>query len=63
DSDSDSDSDSDNDSDADADHDKDSHGDALPETGADNANGTLFGTLFAAVGSLFLVGSRRRKNK
>ncbi|EXO10463.1 LPXTG cell wall anchor domain-containing protein, partial [Staphylococcus aureus] len=35
----------------------------LPDTGNDaQNNGTLFGSLFAALGGLFLVG-RRRKNK
>lgn len=62
--DADSDSDSDSDSDADKDHndkaDK-SNSKELPDTGNEN-NGTLFGSLFAALGGLFLVG-RRRKNK
>ena len=33
----------------------------LPDTGNEN-NGTLFGSLFSALGGLFLVG-RRRKTK
>ena len=40
------------------------HGDdALPETGDDSNqnNATLFGSLFAALGSLFLFGRRRKK--
>ncbi|EXN01068.1 surface protein, partial [Staphylococcus aureus DAR5803] len=68
DSDSDADSDSDSDSDSDADRDHNDKTDKpnnkeLPDTGNDaQNNGTLFGSLFAALGGLFLVG-RRRKNK
>ncbi|WP_141751519.1 LPXTG cell wall anchor domain-containing protein, partial [Staphylococcus sp. HMSC068C09] len=58
------------DSDADADADKahndkadKSNSNELPDTGNNNQNnGTLFGSLFAALGGLFLVG-RRRKNE
>ncbi|EEK12270.1 LPXTG cell wall anchor domain-containing protein, partial [Staphylococcus hominis] len=60
------------DSDADADSDADkahndkadkSNSNELPDTGNNNQNnGTLFGSLFAALGGLFLVG-RRRKNE
>ena len=40
-----------------------SNGKELPDTGNnDQNNGTLFGSLFAALGGLFLI-SRRRKNK
>ncbi|WP_141743931.1 LPXTG cell wall anchor domain-containing protein, partial [Staphylococcus sp. HMSC072H03] len=36
----------------------------LPETGNnEESNGTLFGSLFAAAGSLFLAGKRRRNKK
>ena len=60
------DEDSDADSDADKDHndkaDK-SNDNELPDTGNNTQNnGTLFGSLFAALGGLFLAGSRR-KNK
>ncbi|WP_270667543.1 LPXTG cell wall anchor domain-containing protein, partial [Staphylococcus hominis] len=66
----DSDADADADSDADADADKahndkadKSNSNELPDTGNNNQNnGTLFGSLFAALGGLFLVG-RRRKNE
>ncbi|MVM97389.1 LPXTG cell wall anchor domain-containing protein [Staphylococcus aureus] len=36
----------------------------LPETGqqTDQGNATLFGSLFAALGGLFLVGKRRKNN-
>ncbi|HDH0938944.1 TPA: LPXTG cell wall anchor domain-containing protein, partial [Staphylococcus aureus] len=52
----------DSDADADADSDADKvNSKELPDTGNEN-NGTLFGSLFAALGGLFLVG-RRRKNK
>ncbi|WP_141756713.1 LPXTG cell wall anchor domain-containing protein, partial [Staphylococcus sp. HMSC034C12] len=65
-----SDADADADSDADADADKahndkadKSNSNELPDTGNNNQNnGTLFGSLFAALGGLFLVG-RRRKNE
>ncbi|EEK13169.1 LPXTG cell wall anchor domain-containing protein, partial [Staphylococcus hominis] len=58
------------DSDADADSDKNhndkvdkSNSKELPNTGNnDQNNGTFYGSLFAALGGLFLVG-RRRKNK
>ncbi|HAR6829297.1 TPA: LPXTG cell wall anchor domain-containing protein, partial [Staphylococcus aureus] len=39
---------------------------ALPETGTENNNsnnGTLFGGLFAALGSLLLFGRRKKQNK
>ncbi|HDB5448456.1 TPA: LPXTG cell wall anchor domain-containing protein, partial [Staphylococcus aureus] len=39
---------------------------ALPETGSENNNsnnGTLFGGLFAALGSLLLFGRRKKQNK
>ncbi|HDB3912518.1 TPA: LPXTG cell wall anchor domain-containing protein, partial [Staphylococcus aureus] len=56
------DADADSDADADADSDADKvNSKELPDTGNEN-NGTLFGSLFAALGGLFLVG-RRRKNK
>ncbi|WP_420876792.1 LPXTG cell wall anchor domain-containing protein [Staphylococcus petrasii] len=63
---SDSDSDSDSDSNANKDH-NDKAGKAndkeLPDTGNDlSNNGTLFGSLFATLGGLFLIG-KRRKNK
>ncbi|PZG89632.1 clumping factor B, partial [Staphylococcus aureus] len=40
--------------------------DALPETGSENNgsnNATLFGGLFAALGSLLLFGRRKKQNK
>ncbi|MVH49165.1 LPXTG cell wall anchor domain-containing protein, partial [Staphylococcus aureus] len=38
-------------------------GKALPDTGDnDQINSTLFGSLFAALGGLFLVGKRRKNN-
>ncbi|HCW7500561.1 TPA: LPXTG cell wall anchor domain-containing protein, partial [Staphylococcus aureus] len=59
-------SDSDSDSESDKDHndktDK-SNNKELPDTGNDVPNNdTLFGSLFATLGGLFLIG-RRRKNK
>ncbi|EUF10310.1 TPA: LPXTG cell wall anchor domain-containing protein, partial [Staphylococcus aureus] len=39
---------------------------ALPETGNENSgsnNATLFGGLFAALGSLLLFGRRKKQNK
>ncbi|HDB4125212.1 TPA: LPXTG cell wall anchor domain-containing protein, partial [Staphylococcus aureus] len=77
DSDSESDADSDTDSDSDAGKHtpakpmsmvKDQHktAKALPETGSENNNsnnGTLFGGLFAALGSLLLFGRRKKQNK
>ncbi|MEQ6006810.1 LPXTG cell wall anchor domain-containing protein [Staphylococcus saccharolyticus] len=40
-----------------------SNDESLPKTGLETqSNGTLFGTLFAAIGGVFLAG-RRRKNK
>ncbi|WP_156666833.1 LPXTG cell wall anchor domain-containing protein, partial [Staphylococcus simulans] len=40
-----------------------SDGKALPDTGDnDQVNSTLFGSLFAALGGLFLVGKRRKNN-
>ncbi|HCW7793640.1 TPA: LPXTG cell wall anchor domain-containing protein, partial [Staphylococcus aureus] len=59
--DADSDADADADSDADKGHNDKVNSKELPDTGNEN-NGTLFGSLFAALGGLFLVG-RRRKNK
>ncbi|HEI4267367.1 TPA: LPXTG cell wall anchor domain-containing protein, partial [Staphylococcus aureus] len=53
--------DADADSDADKGHNDKVNSKELPDTGNEN-NGTLFGSLFAALGGLFLVG-RRRKNK
>ncbi|WP_374757685.1 Rib/alpha-like domain-containing protein [Staphylococcus sp. 17KM0847] len=35
----------------------------LPETGNESANATLFGSLIAALGSLFLFGRRRKENE
>ncbi|HDD0375786.1 TPA: fibrinogen-binding adhesin SdrG C-terminal domain-containing protein, partial [Staphylococcus aureus] len=61
DADADSDADADADSDADKGHNDKVNSKELPDTGNEN-NGTLFGSLFAALGGLFLVG-RRRKNK
>ena len=34
---------------------------ALPETGNTDNSGTIFGSLFAALGALFLAGRRRKK--
>ncbi|WP_275936766.1 LPXTG cell wall anchor domain-containing protein [Staphylococcus pasteuri] len=65
DSDADGDADYESDSDADSDNDKDHSDDkALPETGeeSNSNNATLFGTLFAGLGSLFLFGRRRKKD-
>ncbi|WP_141763192.1 LPXTG cell wall anchor domain-containing protein, partial [Staphylococcus sp. HMSC34G04] len=58
---SDSDSDSDSDKDVDKDH---SDKEALPQTGeqSNSNNATLFGSLFAGLGSLFLFGRRRKKD-
>ncbi|WP_142351354.1 LPXTG cell wall anchor domain-containing protein, partial [Staphylococcus sp. HMSC078A12] len=55
------------DADADADAEKGNHGKSdgksLPDTGDnDQVNSTLFGSLFAALGGLFLVGKRRKNN-
>ncbi|HCT5851555.1 LPXTG cell wall anchor domain-containing protein, partial [Staphylococcus aureus] len=69
------DSDSDSDSDAgkhtpvkpmSATKDHDNKAKALPETGNENSgsnNATLFGGLFAALGSLLLFGRRKKQNK
>ncbi|MDO5376664.1 MAG: LPXTG cell wall anchor domain-containing protein, partial [Staphylococcus rostri] len=71
DSDSDSESDSDNEADNGSNdnhggkdgksHGEGHHGQGLPDTG-NTSNGTLIGSLFAALGSLFLVGQRRKKH-
>ncbi|MDC6327090.1 fibronectin-binding protein FnbA [Staphylococcus auricularis] len=59
----DEDGDADADADADADSDADADEEELPDTGNNNAqNGTLLGSLFAALGSLFLFGKRRKNN-
>ncbi|SFZ77397.1 LPXTG-motif cell wall anchor domain-containing protein, partial [Staphylococcus pasteuri] len=55
------------DTDSDSNHDDDKgHSDdkALPETGeeSNSNNATLFGSLFAGLGSLFLFGRRRKKD-
>ncbi|MEX2949337.1 LPXTG cell wall anchor domain-containing protein [Staphylococcus warneri] len=58
--------DGDDDTDGDADADKD-HGEdeSLPETGeeSNSNNVTLFGSLLAGLGSLFLFGSQRKKER
>ncbi|HBE8251454.1 TPA: LPXTG cell wall anchor domain-containing protein, partial [Staphylococcus aureus] len=46
--------------------DHDNKAKALPETGSENNgsnNATLFGGLFAALGSLLLFGRRKKQNK
>ncbi|RIM49737.1 putative Ig domain-containing protein, partial [Staphylococcus capitis] len=59
------DTDDDNDGVNDSDEDNKPHGkEQLPDTGtSEQANGTLLGSLFAAAGSLFLAGKRRKNKK
>ncbi|MDK8646028.1 SdrD B-like domain-containing protein [Staphylococcus condimenti] len=44
-----------------SDNEKGNKEEALPETGSNEANGTLFGSLIAGLGALFLLGRKRRK--
>ncbi|BCU51644.1 hypothetical protein JCM2421_04160 [Staphylococcus auricularis] len=64
DADSDADADADADADTDANSDSDSDEETLPDTGNNNSpqNATLLGSLFAGLGSLFLLGRRRKNN-
>ncbi|MCH4355628.1 MULTISPECIES: LPXTG cell wall anchor domain-containing protein, partial [Staphylococcus] len=48
----------DSDSDSDSDSDK-----KLPDTGENNSNGVLFGSMFAGLGALLLGKRRKRENK
>ncbi|MBV5105748.1 LPXTG cell wall anchor domain-containing protein, partial [Mammaliicoccus sciuri] len=46
------------------DHDKSNNDKKLPDTGEQPINnGALFGGLFAGIGSLFLLGRRKKDNK
>lgn len=54
--------DTDSDADADADADSEKENNELPDTGSDEKNGVILGSLFAAIGALLLGKNRRKIN-